>query len=420
MKKIIFLGLACILFTSCNEAKKANGLDLNKNIDLKEALTAELDSIHENGLLNGFSVAIVNGKGTLYEKGFGYSNIETKEKYTKNTIQHIASISKTLIGVALMKAQELGHLNLDDPIQNYLPFKVINPFHPNIPITIRHLASHTSGINDTEQYMDNAWIIAKNQDLTNISTDYPEQRLNMPEKNVPMAVYLQEYLTPKGKFYQEDNYINFKPGKNFNYSNVAATLAALVIEKATTQKFDLFTQHYILKPLGMTASGWSLYDVDISKHSRLYRTDNSVLPFYTAITYPDGMLISSSSDMAKYLTELIKGYSGEGTLLKKESYKELFTKQLNEAHFGDKKRNADNPYNDEYNSGIFMGFSALGYIGHSGGDAGVGTWLFFDENTKTGRYIVKNTDSGNDNRARELEYYAIWDKMKEYEDKLKN
>jgi hypothetical protein len=107
----------------------------------------------------------------------------------------------------------------------------------------------------------------------------------------------------------------------------------------------------------MNSTGWSLADVDITKHSRLYRNDNSVLPFYTAITYPDGMLISSSSDMAKYLVELIKGYSGEGVLLEKESYQELFTEQLKETNFDE--RNASNPYNGDYSPAIFIGFSAL-------------------------------------------------------------
>ena len=393
-------------------------MSLTVNKKVKDSLTAELDSIQKEGQLIGFAVAIVNQNGTLYEKGFGYSNIETKEKYTEYTIQHVASVSKTLIGIALMKAQEMGKLNLNDPIQNYLPFKIVNPFFPNNPITIRHLATHTSGINDTEQYMENAWIIAENQDLTNVRTDYPEQQLNPSSKNISMEQYLTGYLIKGGAYYQNDNYINFKPGERYNYSNIGATLAALILEKATKQPFDSFTKEHILKPLGMNSTGWSLKDVDITKHSRLYRNDYSVLPFYTAITYPDGMLISSSNDIAKYLTELIKGFTGKGTLLKKESYIELFTEQLNESNFAEGQRRPNHPYDGDYSPGIFIGHSALGYAGHSGGDAGVGTWLYFNKKTKTGRYIVKNTDGGNDNRAKELEYYAIWDKMDEYIEKL--
>lgn len=396
MNKIFLIITIGLIITSCNPSKKSNTLSDNQ-LAIND-LTTNLDSIQKNGQINGFAVAMVNQNGVLYEKGFGVADRETKEPYTENTLQHIASVSKTLIGIALLKAKELGKLNLDDSIQDYLPFDVINPNYPDVPITIRHLATHTSGINDTdEQYMDRAWVIKENQDLTNICTDYPAQKLNASELNIPMEAYLKGYLQTKGAYYQEDNYLDFKPGERFNYSNIGATLCAFIIEKATGQPFDSFTKEHILKPLGMNSTGWSLEDVDSKLHSKLYRNDNTVLPMYSVITYPDGMLISSSSDIAKYLVELIKGYSGEGTLLSNESYKEFFREQLDEDKF--ESRNADNPYNGDYNPAIFIGHSALGYVGHSGGDAGVGTWMYFNKENKTGRYIVINTDMGNDERA---------------------
>lgn len=410
---IVFLG---IVFTACTEGEKKTEQKLDPLMLAKQDLTAELDSIQQNGQIIGFAVAMANLDGVLYERGFGLANTETNEPYTENTIQHIASVSKTLIGIALMKAYEMGKIQLDDPIENYLPFKVVNPNFPEEKITIWHLATHTSGIQDTEQYMDLAWYLTKDQDLTNVRTDYPEQQLNPNELKIPMEAYLKGYLETEGPYFQSDNYSAFKPGERFHYSNIGATLCALVIEKATGQAYDRFTKTHILDPLGMSSSGWSLEDVDVSMHSRLYRNDYSVLPFYTAITYPDGMLISSSSDMAKYMVELIKGFSGEGTLLKKESYELLFTEQLEEHHF--ESRNPDHPYDGDYNPAIFIGYSGMGYVGHSGGDAGVATWLYFDQETKTGRYIVINCDMGNDERAKELEYYAIWDTMESYFDKL--
>lgn len=414
--KYIIITLALILSSYCNSIEKSAIDSLSVDQTAKEALTAELDSIQKSGQLIGFAVAMVNQDGVLYHNGFGLANTSTKEKYTSQTIQHIASVSKTLIGLDLMKAKEMGKLNLDDPINDYLPFEVINPNYPKANITILHLATHTSGINDTDQYMERAWILTKNQDLTNVSTDYPEQRLNPSALDIPMNKYLQGYLEPQGAYYQKENYINFKPGSRYNYSNIGATLCAFIIEFATGEAFDSFTKKHILDPLKMNASGWSLEDVKISNHARLYRNDNSLLPFYTTITYPDGMLISSSSDMAKYLVELVNGYCGEGTLLTKESYREFFKEQLVEENF--ESRNANNPYDEDYSPAIFIGHSALGYVGHSGGDAGVGTWMFIDKEKKTGRYIVINSDMGNDNRARELEYYAIWDKMNEYFDLL--
>ena len=90
-----------------------------------DSLTKELTELSNKNSIVGFSVAFVNRDSILYAKGFGYSDKEKKKLYTKNTVQPIASISKTLAGVALMKAQEMGKLNLDDDINKYLPFKIL-------------------------------------------------------------------------------------------------------------------------------------------------------------------------------------------------------------------------------------------------------------------------------------------------------
>ena len=73
-------------------------------------LTEELEKIYARKYINGFSVAIVNQDGILYEKGFGYSNIKANKKYTINTIQNIASISKTFIALHYLKLKNLGNL----------------------------------------------------------------------------------------------------------------------------------------------------------------------------------------------------------------------------------------------------------------------------------------------------------------------
>ncbi|WP_077407180.1 serine hydrolase domain-containing protein [Cellulophaga omnivescoria] len=416
MKKIIVLIVVLSICISCSQKKSKTNNELqNPTQTAKDSLTAALDSIYKQGLTNGFGVAIVNDKGTLYKNGFGWADKANKIAYTENTVQHIASISKTLIGVALMKAHELGKLNLDDPIDKYIAFDVLNPNYPNKKITIQHLATHTSSIVDTKHYMQNAWILTPNQDLSKVYKNYPYQRLNPSTSAMQMEAFLKEVLTTKGKYYDKENgFLKHKPGEKFEYSNIGATLTALIIEKSTGIPFNEFTKKYILKPLKMNSAGWSLDEVDATKHSRLYYDLDIPLPFYTAITYPDGMLIASCDDMAKYLTELIKGYTGNGTLLNKKNYETLFTQYLSEDNFD--KRNAKNPYNDEYNTGIFMGFSAKGYIGHTGGDAGVVSFMFFDKETKTGRYLIRNTNSDDDNGP--VQFYNIWKKLGEYSPKL--
>ncbi len=232
---------------------------------------------------------------------------------------------------------------------------------------------------------------------------------NSPETYTPMIDFLRKVLSKGGEWYMQEGFLKNKPGEIFQYSNVGATLAAVVLEKATGEPFDRFTTKYILKPLAMSSSGWSFENIDISMHTKLYLNTKTEIPFYSLITYPDGGLLTSVNDLSKYLKELIKGYSGEGTLINKKSYKELFTKQLNAENFPGYDEE------DEYNEGIFMSFTSSGLIGHSGGDPGVSTFMFFNPNTKVGRILLVNTDFDS---SGEKQFKSILDKLAEYEDKL--
>ena len=413
MPKLICLCLAFSIFVSCNNRKS----DTNNQSLLKDSLTNELNEMYKQGQFNGFSVAIVNEKGTLYEKGIGYANVANKQIYTENTIQNIASISKTFIGIALLKAQEMGKLKLDEPISKYLPFEVRNPYFPEIPITIRQLTTHTSGIVDNEFYGQKDYHLKPGQDLKNVKLVFDGiEMFNHPDSIIPLKDFLENLLTTKGKWYKKNSFLEKKPGEIYEYSNIGATLAAYIVEQATKESFDKFTVNHILKPLKMEASGWRFEDTDFSKYSRLYLTPDTLLPYYSMITYPDGNFITSASDMSKYLTELIKGYEGKGTLLTKESYSEFYKTQLNAKHF--LERNEKNPYNDSYNAGVFIGFSFAGYIGHTGGDPGVSSMMFFNPKTKVGRYLIINTDINN--KKGNDEFYGIWDILGKYEQRLKN
>lgn len=398
---------------SCRNGKQTKIIQHNEQ---KNLLTTEINSINKNGAFNGFAVSIVNDNGTLYQNGFGFADVEKQKKYTVSTIQNIASISKTFVGLALLKAQELGKLKLDDPINKYLPFKVRNPNFPNTEISIRQLANHTSSIIDNEFYLSKNYFLKDNQDLTGKSLIFDETQVFNPKKSVvSMETFLTNLLTENGKW-NKDVYTKNKPGEIYEYSNTATTLAAFIVEKATAETFDKFTTKYILKPLKMNASGWHFEDINFVNYSKLYENQKKALPFYSMVSYPDGNFITSINDLSLYLSELIKGYNGKGTILSKESYKEYFRPQLEAKNFID--RNDKNPFSESYNVGIFIGFGYTGFIGHTGGDPGVGSMMFFDPKNNIGRILIINTSfsdkTGNDT------FYGIWNKLGKYQTKLTN
>ncbi len=410
MAKIISLLLFSSLLFSCRPIKSKHS---EAFIKTKNELTEKLNEITKQTMFNGFGVALTNENEVLYQNGFGIANVETGEKYTENSIQNIASVSKTFIGIAVLKAQELGKLKLDDSIDKYLPFKVENPTYRDHPITIRQLLTHTSSIVDNEEYLNRAWVLFDTINVEkNLKIDIGECKFSAPSTEVSMEDFLTSVLSETGKWFRPSTFSEHKPGAIFNYSNMGATLAALVLEKATGQKFDAFTEQYIMQPLKMESTGWGLNSIDIKKHSRLYIDKKTPYPFYTCVTYPDGSIITSSSDMSKYICELMKGYTGKGTLLNKDSYREFYTPQLKAENFIGR----DTTEFGDYNIGIMMSFGPTGNFGHFGGDPGLFSVIYFDKEKKTGKYYITNTDA--DGKEGGKSHGMIVKLLDEYSEKL--
>lgn len=371
-------------------------------------LTEKLEQISRLGHINGFSVAIVSSDSILYTQGFGYADIAQKKPYSETTIQNIASISKTVIGISLLKAQELGKLKLDDPINKYLPFNVVNPYFPEKSITIRQLASHTSTIKDAPQYEEKGYVLKRKEN----GKAKVNKNFRLPNEMMDYSVFLENILSEKGAWYKKKNFIKKKPGEIFEYSNVGAGLAALVLQYAADTPFHKFSDTHIFTPLHLSNTGWFLEEVDRSKHTKLYTNAETELAPYQLVNYPDGGLITSATDLGIYLSELISGYQGNGILLTKESYEELFSPNLNDKNH---KNRSESSYNDEYNMGIFMGMSAAGQIGHSGGDPAVTTLMFFDSETKIGKLLIANTELKKEGIQ---EFISIFKTLAAFETKL--
>ncbi|PQA92464.1 hypothetical protein B0A69_15650 [Chryseobacterium shigense] len=406
MKSLSYTLLFIAIAICCQAQRKQS----REFIKIQNELTHKLTAISRNASFNGFGVALVNDHDILYQNGFGIANNKTLQKYDENTVQNIASVSKTLIGIAILKAQEMGKLKLDDPVNQYLPFKVTNPYHPEIPITIRQLTTHTSSINDNDGYLKHTVVLKDTVHLSsNLNIDISPTQFNPPSSKISIEAFLTHVLSDNGKWYSKDVFTENKPGSIFNYSNIGATLAALVLEKATGIPYDVFTTKYILKPLQMNHSGWSFNAIDFSKYTHTFIDKQTPYPYYSLNTYPDGGLLTTSNDMSKYLLELMKGYLGNGTLLSKESYKEYFTPQLKAENFQDRN---NSEYSDEYNMGITMGFGSTGNFGHTGGDPGMNSVIWFFKDQKIGRYLIVNTDW--DNKISGKDQKAIYDLLDEY------
>ncbi len=406
MKKIL-IAIIGLLIISCKEHKTSK-IDLGKQKEkIQDSLTLELNKIYEKDYINGFSVAIVDKSGILYNKGFGYADIKTKKPYTKQTIQNIASISKVVVGLALLKAQEMEVLTLDDPINQHLPFEVSNPNYPEVPITIRQLISHTSSITDTDFYWSKCYVLIDSLSTTEKANMSVPEYFNPKEDWLPLEIFLEKILSKNGEWYHKEIFADRKPNETNQYSNIGAALCALIIESASKTPFNEFTKQHIFEPLGMKATGWFFNEVNRNDFTKLYN-EKTEIPHYIGLTYPDGHMISSTNDLGILLSELIKGFDGVGELLNTNSYNEFYKSQLAKEQLEE---------GDEDNLGVFIEKLVSNNVyGHTGEDPGVFTVMFFDPTKKIGRVLIKNTES--EQEEAHTEYWNIWNKMEKFQDKL--
>lgn len=361
-----------------------------------DPLTAKLSEYAKSSQTIGFGVSLFNTDSILFCKGFGFADQETGTLYTPETVQPIASISKTLISVCLIKAEESGMLKLDDDINQYLPFKVINPHFPNQTITIRHLATHTSGIKDTRHY-EKGYVFP--EPLSRIDKKMPwgikrlvvKHFLKRYNKNTgyTLSGFLEKIYSAQGEWYSPGNFYKKEAGRSYHYSNNGAALAALVIESATGISYKDFVEMTILKPLNMVQSGWSMETYPPGQKSSLY-FETEKLPAYELTTYPDGGFITNLNDFSRFMISMMRGYRGESNILLNSGYAEMMKSQIN----------------PEYYTGLFWDVRPT-VIGHTGADPGVNTLAYFSKEKNIGFIIFTNTSFAEKEPTEMMEIFAI-------------
>ena len=373
-----------------------HNLSAQTNVTTKKIGGRSIDSLIEKKMNNagivGIGAAIIIDKKLVWTKGYGYADKENKIPFTPKTIMNIASISKTFTGFCLMKAVEEGKIDLDEDINNYLPFKLINPNFPNEKITLRHLATHTSGLADRYPFYTDSTYVYNGQ------------------KPEPLGDFLKNYFVKGGKHYSKDNFINAKPGTNRDYSNIGAGLAGYIIELRTGKKLNEYSKQYIFKPLKMKDSGWSLPEINLKKHSKLYQKEDGKIksiPLYEGITYPDGGVRTSVDDLSRFfITMLNDGKYSNTRLLKKQLAEEMLRFQFTDSN------KPDNVKIDKLNSGIFWATKMGGTrIGHNGSDLGVRTFMLSDLNKEIAVIVFFNTSL---DEADEDQFFNIYDDLYKY------
>lgn len=287
--------------------KDDNALLLNST-SLDSFITATMAIYH----IPGLSVCIIKEDSLVWHQAYGYADVERKIPVTDSTIFDLASISKVITGTAIMQLYERGLLNLDDDVNKYLPadLQVVNPYHPNIPITCRMILSHVASI-DWDWNVMGQYVVAG---------DSP----------IPLFDFLKNYFVPGGAYYTSANYNSYPPGSAFNGSDHAGkALLGYLVEAITDTSFEEYCQKHIFVPLGMNETSWRLANLDTSHIARPYTwTSSEYIPHpHRGIPwYPNGLLRTSSLQLARYLNAFMQKGTLEGIKILERSTRELITK----------------------------------------------------------------------------------------------
>ncbi len=190
----------------------------------------------------GSNVVYLSKDGYLEQTNSGFSYLDGNKGLNDNSIYRIASISKVIVAIGLLKLYDKGLVDLDEDISKYLGFTVRNPKFPDVEITLRMVLTQTSSIIDDGKLVDGVW---KGYDGSNCTDDYIE---------------LKDLLTP-GSDRFNIGYSDYKPGTNFIYSNLGCGLLACVCEKITNKYFPEYIKEELLHPLGIK-SGFRVEDIE--------------------------------------------------------------------------------------------------------------------------------------------------------------
>lgn len=293
MKKTRGYWLWALMLLLCAGCEKAEDVT---QLNIEEEILAEMEAQGIPSVVAG----VIKDDAIVWEGAFGYADVATQTPATRETTYMMMSISKLFLATATMQLWEQGLINLEEDINQYLPFAVRNPKFPDIPITPYHLLTHRSGIAHP----------LHNEGIGDFEYFFPIDQVPS------IREWLPEYLLPGGAKYDDWVWKDFAPGEMDLYSNIGTSLLALIVEEVSGMDYRDYVIQQILEPLEMYQSGFRLTDVNENLLATPHY-DNGV-PFYpySYRHYPAGNLISNLEDMSHFIMAFLNDgvYKGKRTL----------------------------------------------------------------------------------------------------------
>ncbi len=270
----------------------------------------------------GTGLAIVNSDGSVQAKGFG--NDGNGNAITPDTPFWIGSNTKSFTALAIMQLSEAGKLDINAPVQRYLPEFRVADADASAAITVKMLLNQTSGLSRSDGIK--PVIEEKRQTFEEAVADMRTLQLNRPV------------------------------GETYEYSNLNFVVAGLIVERVSGQRWTDYVQTQIFDPLEMRHSYTSLDEAKANGLSAVHRYMFGFTVETEAVYLPGlastGYLYSSAGDMSHYLSMYLNGgvYNGR-RLLSEQGINAMLSGETNDASRTLMSHNFD----FQYGRGWFVG-----------------------------------------------------------------
>jgi CubicO group peptidase (beta-lactamase class C family) len=309
--------------------------------------------------LPGIAVGVVHDQELVWARGFGHADIDKKVPVTPATRFRMASHSKLFTATAIMQLRDAGKLRLDDPIVRYLPWFTPDRDEPDDPdITVEELLTHSSGLSR-------------------------EAGSHWSDLKFPTAEEVRSYVRQSKAIYP--------PEVRWKYSNLAYTLAGMIVEAVSGEPYASYVQNHIFSPLAMASSSIDRPDdgLAIGYGRRMPDGKRQTFPFVDARAMaPATGVTSTVEDMAKFVSlQFLKGKRGGSQILSSGALRQMHRVRMLE---------------NNWTTGNAIGFAVNRegdrlYIGHGGSYPGYKTQTLIQLDDKIGVIVLTNGDDSDPN-----------------------
>lgn len=335
-----------------------------------ERFPAAIQSDVEQDGIGGITAGVMMGDRLVWAKGFGWADPVREVPAEVETIYRTGSISKSFTAVLLMKLVERATVELDDPVERYLPEIAGLAERPEDapPITFRQLASHTAGL-------------TREPRLRNAAVGPIEQWEEKILASIPKTAY------------------QARPGEAYSYSNIGFGILGLALSRAAGRPFMHLMREMVFDPLELSSSFFVLTP-ELSQrmsvgHANWEQTGegavNTELPEREhdgrGYKVPNGGIYSTVRDLGRFAAAMYGAHHHQ--LLPEDLRREMMTIQT--------------PESEE--RGYGLGFSVRiqnGHrlVSHGGSVAGYNAYLVFDPDRQVAVVILRNYNRGRTNLGR--------------------